>query len=112
MESATIINEVETEKVSSSYCNKSLYYDIINNLVEKLELDGELSKIKMSFSLCDIYQSQYLDKVSASTHPTKASTIGLDTKDTLLNNNNINYTRIMNKNLVLNKIIVRGTKMN
>ena len=57
MESAAIISEIETEKVLSNYYNKSLYYNIINNLAEKLELDGELSKIKMSLGLCNIHRS-------------------------------------------------------
>ena len=109
IELAAIISEIETEKVSSNYYNKSLHYNIINNLAEKLELDGELSNIKISLGSCNVYRSQYLDKASISTQPIKASTIGLDTKDILYNNNNIDYTRIINNNSVLNEIIVRET---
>ena len=57
MESAAIISEVETEKVSSNYYNKSLHYDIIDNLVEKLELNSELSKIKMSLGSYNVHRS-------------------------------------------------------
>ena len=78
-------------------------------MAEKLELDGELSNIKISLDSYNVHRSQYLDEASISTQPTEASTIGSDTKDILYNNNNINYARIINNNLVLNEIIVRGT---
>ena len=57
IELAAVVSEIETEKVSSNYYNKLLHYNIINNLVEKLELDGKLSKIKISLDLCNMHKS-------------------------------------------------------
>ena len=61
----------------------------------------------MSLGSCNIHKNQYLDNASISTQLTEASTIRLDTKDILFNNNNIDYARIINDNSVLNEIMVR-----
>ena len=47
---------------------------VINDLEDKLRLDGDLSKLKFSIGACDVHCSQNMDGESIGTEPTESST--------------------------------------
>ena len=109
MEAAAFISDVETRHTSNDNFDTTLHDDVIDNLGDKLRLDGELSKLKMAIGACDVNESPYLDDASIGTEPTEASTDVSDIDATSEAEDEIDYASILDDDSVLNEFMVGGT---
>ena len=74
-----------------------------------MELEGKLSKIKMSICPCNIHNSHCLEDSSICTNATEASTCVSDNKDITSESVDITYATILYNDSIMDEIIVAGT---